>query len=141
MKKQYRRKKFYLTLALILVCFVLVSYIISEGFFSTSQQPKHEESPFLSPSENLFKVYDGVETFVMFIGYPRSRHSLVGAILDAHPEIIIPHEYDVLARWQEYQSSKLKEKNLQKYVLFYDLHQHSMKQAMFGIRAGNNSNS
>ena len=75
----------------------------------------------------------------MFIGYPRSRHSLVGAILDAHPEIIIPHEYDVLARWQEYQSSKLKEKNLQKYVLFYDLHQHSMKQAMFGIRAGNNN--
>ena len=40
-QKQYRRKKCYLTLALILVCFVLVSYIISEGFFSTSQQPKH----------------------------------------------------------------------------------------------------
>ena len=49
-----------------------------------------EEAPSLSYAEKLFKAYDEVETFVMFIGYPRSSHSLVGAILDAHPEIIIP---------------------------------------------------
>ena len=73
----------------------------------------------------------------MFIGYPRSSHSLVGAILDAHPEIIIPHEYDLLTHWDEYQSPTLKSKNLQKHVLFYDLHQLSMEQAMFGYRANN----
>ena len=73
----------------------------------------------------------------MFIGYPRSSHSLIGAILDAHPEIIIPHEYNVLKRWKKYESPILKSKNLQKHVLFYDLHQLSMKQAMFGIRANN----
>ncbi|KAJ7379386.1 hypothetical protein OS493_016623 [Desmophyllum pertusum] len=100
---------------------------------------KTGESPFLSHAEKLFKLYDGVGTFVMFIGYPRSSHSLVGAILDAHPEIIIPHEYDLMAKWTKYQSSKLKEKNLQKYVLFYDLHQCSLEQSMFGIRAGNNN--
>ena len=94
-----------------------------------------EETPFFNPPENLFKLYDGVETFVMFIGYPRSSHSLVGAILDAHPEIIITHEYNVLQRWEQYRSSELKKKNLQKYALFYDLHQHSKKQARLGIRA------
>ncbi|BBK33960.1 sulfotransferase family protein [Stella humosa] len=34
--------------------------------------------------------------FVLFIGYPRSGHSLTGALLDAHPEMAISHELDVL---------------------------------------------
>ncbi|KAJ7371717.1 hypothetical protein OS493_023052 [Desmophyllum pertusum] len=125
--------------ASLLVCSVLVIYIISSQtekeactcavpaemssrkehvYRLNSEDPaptskpghKTEETLFLSPADNRFKLYDGVETFVMFIGYPRSRHSLVGAILDAHPEIIIPHEYDVLARWKEYQSSDFKNK-------------------------------
>ncbi|WP_374448935.1 sulfotransferase [Stella sp.] len=37
-----------------------------------------------------------VAGFVIFVGYPRSGHSLVGALLDAHPEIAIAHELDVL---------------------------------------------
>jgi hypothetical protein len=32
----------------------------------------------------------------MFIGYPRSGHSLIGALLDAHPNIIISHELNAL---------------------------------------------
>ncbi|XP_078374375.1 uncharacterized protein LOC144657905 [Oculina patagonica] len=60
---------------------------------STSDLETNDETPFLSPAERLFKVYDEVETFVMFIGYPHSSHSLVGAILDAHPGIIIPHDH------------------------------------------------
>ncbi len=34
--------------------------------------------------------------FVLFVGYPRSGHSLVGALLDAHPEMAVSHELDVL---------------------------------------------
>ena len=64
----------------------------------------------------------------MFIGYQRSSHSLVGAILDAHPEIIIPHEYGLM-------SPNLTQNNLQRFALFSALHQLSMKQAAFGIRA------
>ena len=71
----------------------------------------------------------------MFIGYPRSSHSLLGAILDAHPEIIIPHEYNVLKYWEKYWPSPGKNKKLSKYHLFYDLHQLSREQAMFGIRS------
>ena len=42
---------------------------------------------------------DGFETiqlYCMFVGYPRSGHSLVGALLDAHPDIVIAHELDAL---------------------------------------------
>ena len=93
-----------------------------------------DESDLPSPTENLFKLYDGVETFVMFIGYPRSSHSLVGAILDAHPEIIIPHEYNVMAKWKRFSSDKLQSRN----KLFSALHQLSTKQSLFGIRASAN---
>ena len=34
--------------------------------------------------------------YCMFIGYPRSGHSLVGAILDAHPNAVVAHELNAL---------------------------------------------
>jgi Sulfotransferase family len=34
--------------------------------------------------------------FCMFIGCPRSGHSLIGSLLDAHPQMAIAHELDVL---------------------------------------------
>lgn len=37
-----------------------------------------------------------VRSYVMFIGYPRSGHTLVGAMLDAHPNVVIAHELDAL---------------------------------------------
>lgn len=39
------------------------------------------------------QTVDGV---CLFTGYPRSGHSLVGALLDAHPEMMVAHELDVL---------------------------------------------
>ncbi len=38
-------------------------------------------------------VVEGVEKFVFFIGYPRSGHSIIGSVMDAHPDIVIAHEY------------------------------------------------
>jgi hypothetical protein len=35
-------------------------------------------------------------TFCLFIGYPRSGHSLVGSLLDAHPDVAIANEVNVL---------------------------------------------
>ena len=75
----------------------------------------------------------------MFIGYKRSCHSLVSAMLDAHPEIVISPGYQVIGKWDQYQSTKLKEKRMQKYRLFYDLHQHSLEHAMFIARASSES--
>jgi hypothetical protein len=39
----------------------------------------------------------GLEAYCLFIGYPRSGHSLIGALLDAHPDVAVAHEFDVLA--------------------------------------------
>ena len=40
--------------------------------------------------------FGGLEALVLFVGFPRSGHSLVGTLLDAHPDIIIGHEVDML---------------------------------------------
>ena len=42
------------------------------------------------------QVFAEVETFCLFIGYSRSGHTLVGSLLDAHPNVIIGHEMGVL---------------------------------------------
>ncbi len=42
------------------------------------------------------KYFNDVETYCMFIGYPRSGHSILGALLDAHPNIVIAHQLGVL---------------------------------------------
>ena len=38
-------------------------------------------------------VIDKVQKFVLFIGYPRSGHSVIGSFMDAHPNMIIAHEF------------------------------------------------
>ncbi len=47
-------------------------------------------------SWRLRRRFKELEAFCLFVGYPRSGHSLVGALIDAHPEAVIAHELDVL---------------------------------------------
>ncbi|KAL9978398.1 hypothetical protein ACROYT_G015908 [Oculina patagonica] len=85
--------------------------------------------------ERLRTLYSGVQTFVLFIGHARSGHSLIGAILDAHSEIIIPHEFNAINKWDYYKNiTKASNENLKTH-LFFDLHSLSRFQAMFGNRA------
>lgn len=42
------------------------------------------------------RAFDSLAYYCMFIGHERSGHSLVGAVMDAHPEMIISHEQNVL---------------------------------------------
>jgi hypothetical protein len=44
----------------------------------------------------LRRQFDAVRTFVLFVGQPRTGHSLVGALLDAHPNALVAHELDAL---------------------------------------------
>lgn len=41
-----------------------------------------------------------MQTYCMFVGYPRTGHSLVGSLLDAHPRMVIGHELDALKLFQ-----------------------------------------
>lgn len=40
--------------------------------------------------------FETVRTFCLFLGYPRSGHSMVGSLLNAHPDAVVSHELDVL---------------------------------------------
>ena len=39
-------------------------------------------------------AFTDIERYCTFIGYPRSGHSLVGSLLNAHPELLIAHEFN-----------------------------------------------
>lgn len=41
-------------------------------------------------------AFQEIETIALFVGYRRSGHSLVGALLDAHPDAAMAHGLDVL---------------------------------------------
>ena len=59
------------------------------------------ESPRASPRAKLFsEVSSGIKKLVFFVGYPRSGHSIVGALMDAHPHVVIPHEYFLFAQFR-----------------------------------------
>ncbi len=42
-----------------------------------------------------------VETVVQFVGFPRSGHSLVGSLIDAHPNAAVAHELDALGLFEK----------------------------------------
>ena len=57
--------------------------------------PEPELTP--PPIPNAFtpltqREIEEVKTFVLFVGFARSGHSIVGTLLDAHPDIVIAHE-------------------------------------------------
>ncbi|XP_027057137.1 uncharacterized protein LOC113684038 [Pocillopora damicornis] len=45
------------------------------------------------------RQYDSVKIFLLFIGYNRSRHTLLASLLDAHPNIIVANDYNILGEW------------------------------------------
>ena len=42
------------------------------------------------------RQFDSIETYCGFVGYPRSGHTLVAALLNAHPEIVMANELGAL---------------------------------------------
>ncbi|XP_020620367.1 uncharacterized protein LOC110058117 [Orbicella faveolata] len=82
--------------------------------------------------------YDGVESFVLFVGYPRSGHSLIAAILDSHPDIIIPNEVHILAKFKSFYKDPNEESYSRRLRIFSALHSHSYSQSIQGKRSPNN---
>lgn len=50
----------------------------------------------LGAARSLAREFAGLSAYVEFIGYPRSGHTLVGSLLDAHPQIVIANELGAL---------------------------------------------
>ena len=50
-----------------------------------------------SETQRATVTYADLQAFCLFIGYPKSGHSLVGALLDAHPDVVIAKAMNPLA--------------------------------------------
>lgn len=75
-----------------------------------------------------------VEKFVFFIGYSRSGHSIIASIIDAHPNVVLAHEFDIFGRLATGNESLLNKSHL-----FNALYQDSYTEAITGWRSGNNN--
>ena len=47
-----------------------------------------------------------IKTCCIFIGYPRSAHTLTKELLSAHPEILIAHEHNAVGRFADYREAR-----------------------------------
>ena len=74
---------------------------------------------------------ESVQRFVFFIGYSRSGHSIVGSMMDAHPDMIIAHEYALFNQWKA-KPNKHKDRR----YLYNQLYQNSYNNAVYGWRSG-----
>ena len=83
-------------------------------------------------------LYDSVETFVLFVGYARSGHSLIAAILDSHPEIIISNEFHLLASFNKFYQDPNEGMYSRRLRIFSALHSLSYNQSIHGKRSPNN---
>ena len=90
------------------------------------------------PSSLPADVIDKVEKFVFFIGYPRSGHSIIGSFMDAHPHMVIAHEFMLfkkLRNLNEVQELDQIELLQSKSYLFDSLYNSSIEAAMSGWRS------
>lgn len=71
---------------------------------------------------------ESIESFLIFIGWPRSCHSIIGSMLDAHPNVIVAHEFSVFHQLS--MNTQLTERN----ILYNELYRNSYTNAKKGWR-------
>ncbi len=76
---------------------------------------------------------DRVRKFVFFMGWGASGSSVIGSVLDAHPHIVIPHEYGLFEQWRKNATRFY----LKKRYVFNELYKKSYDDAVSGARKGN----
>ena len=76
----------------------------------------------------------GIEKYVIFVGYARSGTSIIGSLLDAHPNMIIAHEYMIFKTWLLDDKNRDTLNGNRSYV-FNELHQKSYRASCLGSRS------
>ena len=111
--------------------FKLTQTVIQESIHSRSSQKESGTytEPVIVHSDSFQlpqKVVEGVEKFLFFIGWPRSGHTIIAVMLDAHPNIIIGRRF--LLFWDVHPANRklLDKKNVDsKEYLFNELYYNS----------------
>lgn len=79
---------------------------------------------------SLTEIFRKTRTLLAFIGYPRSGHTLISSLLDAHPHIAIANEYQIFQRWLTFSGTQ---KN--RLAVFRELYRASVSASENGIRS------
>ena len=74
-------------------------------------------------------VVRAVDRFVFFVGYARSGHSIIASMLDAHPNVVLAHEYNLFSQWE-----KSPDHHSNKTWLFNALYNSSRFSSLSGLR-------
>lgn len=108
--------------------------VLTELLEKKSRDREHRYKPLLKelPVLNQSTV-DQVRTFLFFVGYPRSGHSIVASCLDAHPEAIVAHEFNVFGKLLHPEAVR---ELSNRSVLYSALYQNSLHQSQAGWRSG-----
>ena len=75
-----------------------------------------------NPPKLTSKIINRIKKFVFFVGYERSGNSIVGALLDTHPHVVIPHEYLL---FDKFSTLNLVPQNTRRKYLFTELYRYS----------------
>lgn len=133
-----KRKFFFAIIGILLVvslCSLLRNTTDLRSFFGHSYSRRglfvsqHAESRD-HKTKSSHELYDGVETLLIFVGYPRSGHTLVSSLLDAHPHVIVANEFDILGQWQTWDDARRN-----KHFLFDQLITNSKNESKVGYRS------
>ena len=76
-----------------------VPHTHSVPVFAGQRSSRHRRVPTLALRVRAWRAarrHPRPDTFVQFAGFPRSGHSLIGALLDAHPNAGVAHELDAM---------------------------------------------
>ena len=79
-------------------------------------------------------VINNVKKFILFVGYPRSGHSIVGSLLDAHPNMVVSNSYAVFKQMLRDPNS-----HQSRAYLFNGIYRNSFCNFYFGLRTANAS--
>ena len=101
---------------------------------SATSQEKFRQDGKVHPKHLSPEILNKVETLLLFIGYARSGHTLIGSLLDAHPHAVIANEYNMLGRWQNWTARQRSAR-----YLFNKLYENSYVQSTIGFRSANKS--
>ena len=103
--------------------------------FKTMKKDKHNVFQVENISSNLPTlapdVISGINKLVFFVGNPRTGHSIIGSILDAHPHVVMSHELKFFEQRILFQEDEDKPKWWTA-KLFNMIFQHTIKDTQLG---------
>lgn len=109
-----------------------VDHILRKGSQGGSISKRKDRGAKSVPTDPMAKAFELTRTLVAFIGYPRSGHTLVSSLLDAHPHIAVANEYQVFQKWVDFD-----EKQRNRLFVFNELYNAAVSASQKGVRSLN----